>query len=107
VLVGGPAINGEARCSGGFGRGRGEVAARGSARRTDAQHLEGEESRDTGEAALGCGSRRGEERGGARPEVGDGPDRWAPPVGGCVRGREAGALAGCCGPKSVMGRGGK
>jgi hypothetical protein len=26
-------------------------------------------------------------------EVGDGPDRWAPPVGGCVRerGREAGA----------------
>jgi hypothetical protein len=26
-----------------------------------------------------------------RPEVGDGPDRWAPPVGGCVReGREGG-----------------
>jgi hypothetical protein len=37
--------------------------------------------------APGCGGRRGEERGGARPEVGDGPDRWAPPVGGCERER--------------------
>jgi hypothetical protein len=84
------------------------VAARGSARRTHAQHLEGEEARDAGEAAPGCGRRRGRgEEGGGRLEVGDGPDRWAPPVGGCVREREAGALAGCCGPKSVMGRGGK
>jgi hypothetical protein len=28
----------------------------------------------------GAGGRCGD---GARPEVGDGPDRWAPPVGGC------------------------
>jgi hypothetical protein len=46
--------------------------------------------------APGCGGRRGEERGGARPEVGDGPDRWAPPVGGSVRerGREGEWAAG-------------
>jgi hypothetical protein len=44
-----------------------------------------------------AGRRRGRPAA-ARPgeeglEVGDGPDRWAPPVGGCVRerGREAGA----------------
>jgi hypothetical protein len=41
-----------ARCGGGFGRGRGEVAVRGSARRTHAQHLEGEEARDAGDGAV-------------------------------------------------------
>jgi hypothetical protein len=40
------------------------------------------------------GRRDGDAGGGAavgrkgRPEVGDDPDRWAPPVGGCVRERE-------------------
>jgi hypothetical protein len=32
----------------------------------------------------GCAGKKG----GRRPEEGDGPDRWAPPVGGCVRERE-------------------
>jgi hypothetical protein len=41
-----------ARCGGGFGRGRGEVAARGSAWRTHVQHLEGEEARDAGDDAV-------------------------------------------------------
>jgi hypothetical protein len=38
-----------------------------------------------------------------RPEEGDGPDRWAPPVGGCERERrwEAGALVGRVGRKRV------
>jgi hypothetical protein len=38
-----------------------------------------------------------------RPEVGDGPDRWAPPVGGCERERwwEAGVLVGRVGRKRV------
>jgi hypothetical protein len=31
-----------------------------------------------------AGGRAGK-RGGRRTEEGDGPDRWAPPVGGCVR----------------------
>jgi hypothetical protein len=44
---------------------------------------------------------RGEEKGGGRLEVGDGPDRWAPPVGGCVKEREG---SGAYGPAGAMGR---
>jgi hypothetical protein len=44
---------------------------------------------------------RGEEKGGGRLEVGDDPDRWAPPVGGCVREREG---SGAYGPAGEMGR---
>jgi hypothetical protein len=43
-----------------------------------------------------------------RAEVGDDPDRWAPPVGGCEREEVGGGRAGGpYGPESVMGRGGK
>jgi hypothetical protein len=40
---------------------------------------------------------------GAALEVGDGPDRWAPPVGGCVRERE-GRRVGRVGRKRELGR---
>jgi hypothetical protein len=69
---------------------------------------EGEEARDAGEAAPGCGRRRGRgEEGGGRLEVGDEPDRWAPPVGEREREeREGGGRAsGPCGPEAGVGRG--
>jgi hypothetical protein len=62
----------------------------------------------------GGGNGAGEERGGARPEVGDGrlevgdePNRWAPPVGEREREeREGGRRAsGPCGPEAGVGRG--
>jgi hypothetical protein len=57
---------------------------------------------EAGEAGGGgeAGGRAGEGWGGARPEVEDGPDRWAPPVGERRERRwEAGAIVGLCGPK--------
>jgi hypothetical protein len=51
------AINGEARCGGGFGRGRGEVAARGSARPVGRWSGAGEERREGGTAAREAGGR--------------------------------------------------
>jgi hypothetical protein len=52
---------------------------------------------EAGKAGGGAGK-----KGGRRPEEGDGPDRWAPPVGGCERERrEAGALVGRVGRKRV------
>jgi hypothetical protein len=54
--------------------------------------------------APGCGGRRGEERGGARPEVGDGPDRWAPPVGGYERERRWSGPMVAVGPEGFVGR---
>jgi hypothetical protein len=53
--------------------------------------------------APGCGGRRGEERGGARPEIGDGPDRWAPPVGGCEGERRSRAGRRINGPRTFRG----
>jgi hypothetical protein len=47
-------------------------------------------------------------RKGARPEVGDGPDRWAPPVGGREREEVGEREAGGSGPawaETGMGRG--
>jgi hypothetical protein len=54
-------------------------------------------------ARHGSGVRRPARTWGGRgwPEVGDGPDRWAPPVGGCVREREG---SGAYGPAGEMGR---
>jgi hypothetical protein len=49
-----------------------------------------------------AGAARGERR---RREVGDDPDRWAPPVGDRVREREEGRGSGPCGPEG-LGRGG-
>jgi hypothetical protein len=62
--------------------------------------------RGEGESTPGSGGgRRG--RGGAAPEVGDDPDRWAPPVSGVrVRGELAGRL-GVSGPRWFGPRGGK
>jgi hypothetical protein len=51
------AINGEARCGGGFGRGRGEVAARGSARPVGRWSGASEERREGGTTAREAGSR--------------------------------------------------
>jgi hypothetical protein len=54
-----------------------------------------------------AGGRAGEGRGGARPEVEEAPDRWAPPVGERREERgEAGAggPAGLIGPGREMGR---
>jgi hypothetical protein len=70
------------------GRGRGEAARVGG----DALKEEGEEARGGRGGGTARGSRR--RRGRAALEVGDGPDRWAPPVGGCEREMrwEAGAL---------------
>jgi hypothetical protein len=49
-----------------------------------------------GEAGRRCGRpvRPGE---GRRREVGDAPDMWAPPVGGCVGEREGGGRWWACG----------
>jgi hypothetical protein len=48
----------------------------------------------------GEGRRRRGEEGGRRPEEGDDPDRWAPPVGGRMRERgRGGGRSGPCGPK--------
>jgi hypothetical protein len=67
--------------------GEGEGAAHGWRRRLNA--LSGKE-KGRGEAGNGgtTGGRRGQGRRIGAPEVGDDPDRWAPPVGGPVRERE-------------------
>jgi hypothetical protein len=84
-------------CDGG-GRGKGE-AARGEwagalvrlvGRRSGAGTL------GTAPGCGGAGGRRGRWKERGELEVGDEPDRWAPPVGGCVR--EKGREAGACGP---------
>jgi hypothetical protein len=67
-------------------------------RRISAPGGEAERCRDAGD---GAGVRwRGRPvwsvEGEGELEVGDEPDRWAPPVGGCVR--ERGREAGACGP---------
>jgi hypothetical protein len=84
------------------------VAARvgGGALRGGEEAREGEEAGRPG-TAPGCGGRRGQERGGARPEVGDGPDRWAPPVGGCEREKREAGVGGPYGPEAGLGRGWK
>jgi hypothetical protein len=80
-----------ARWGGGFGRGRGEVATRGSARPGGEVERRG----GAGEVAPGCGRRRGRgEEGGGRLEVGDEPDRWAPPVGEREREERGGGVDG-------------
>jgi hypothetical protein len=61
------------------------------------RHIErgGEGRRKPGRRAGDVGGRRPAWLGRReRPEVGDGPDRWAPPVGGCVREREGGKRVG-------------
>jgi hypothetical protein len=74
----------------------------------------GEEVREAGEAAPGCGNggmaggrrrgRAGKKRGGAL-EVEGAPDMWVPHVRERKRGRGGGREVGCFGPKAELGRG--
>jgi hypothetical protein len=79
-----------------LGRGGGG-AARGSARCTLALPAEGEEARG-GEGVPGSAARRGQGGRGGRLEVGDAPDRWAPPVSEREREERGGGPAGAVGP---------